>query len=781
MSFPQQIIKRDSIDPKLAVGSSLPNPKGLFSIVLVLYLVNDEKDYLDFSIKNGKGINLKPRFIPMLKSFFSGINGYQESEIESLQTINPLLEMQIEPLQVALQLFWKIAKINIVGTDSSSAERTGGIRFPKELFFTTNIDIVKFSISDENDIISNFGKELIYSWLFNKAIHPSLQNIELKLIKTLTIFSEGTLFKTWDNTTEIIFQQEGIYQAFDANNPKINIKGTKEIKGTLRNLKSAIDKNLHPFLVTNGDDVELKNFTKPNIFSYYKNKVSNYLDLSPKYIEIKTIDGIDEVNLVEYLADNQEVIFNKSLKGIIFESFKYLKSIIDEGIVLSNYEIKDSKIEGRSYKGLTLPKYFNFEVFIGLFNDEQTINNLKSSGTSRFIDEKIKTFDFENSYFTSQWNGSNNRGLSLGNFNNFLKDVSNNTLKIIKENEVFKLIKKNRLEENAQNKIFYGAPGTGKSYKVDNLIKDLESQYFERLTFHPEFDNASFVGGYKPISVQGSDGADIIKYKFVPQAFTNIYKRAWFDLKNQYFLVLEEINRGNCAEIFGEIFQLLDRNSNYSVSPSKELKDFLVSEEGFNDSTHEGIINGLKLPSNLSILATMNTSDQSLFPMDSAFKRRWEWEYVPICYTQIDDEGKPNSSFDFIIDIQNGKKYSWINFIEQINLNHIKMNPYLGMDKCVGNYFIKPDNELTISLKQFINKVIFYLWNDVFKDEENKVFEENTSYEDFFPIETKGKSKIEELLNRIGLKPIAKDYSSVNEIQITQISAEGTSEYENPN
>lgn len=331
------------------------------------------------------------------------------------------------------------------------------------------------------------------------------------------------------------------------------------------------------------------------------------------------------------------------------------------------------------------------------------------------------------------------------------------------------------------NKIFYGAPGTGKSYKVDKIIKDLECRYFERLTFHPEFDNASFVGGYKPISSQDSEGKDIIKYKFVPQAFTNIYKRAWLDLENYYFLIIEEINRGNCAEIFGEIFQLLDRNSNYSVSPSKELKDFLVSEEGFNDSNHEGIIDGLKLPPNLSILATMNTSDQSLFPMDSAFKRRWEWEYVPICYTQIDDDGKPNSSFDFIIDIHNGKKYSWINFIEQINLNHIKINPSLGMDKCVGNYFIKPDNDLTISLKQFINKVIFYLWNDVFKDEENKVFEDNTSYEDFYPIETKGKSKIEELFNRIELKPITAVYSLDNQIQITKIAAEGTSEYENPN
>ena len=113
MRLPKQIIIRESIDPKLAVGSSLTNPKGLFSIVFALYLVNGEKDHLDYSEKNGTGINLKNSFIPMLKLFFSGINGYSDADIESLETNNPLLEMQIEPLQVPLQLFWKIAKIKI--------------------------------------------------------------------------------------------------------------------------------------------------------------------------------------------------------------------------------------------------------------------------------------------------------------------------------------------------------------------------------------------------------------------------------------------------------------------------------------------------------------------------------------------------------------------------------------------------------------------------------------------------------------------------------------------
>jgi len=312
----------------------------------------------------------------------------------------------------------------------------------------------------------------------------------------------------------------------------------------------------------------------------------------------------------------------------------------------------------------------------------------------------------------------------------------------------------------SSNTIYYGAPGTGKSYKVDQIIKGLDPHYYERITFHPEFDNASFVGGYKPFSEEkkkegenGDEKENVISYQFVPQTFASIYSRAWNDLGSDYYLVIEEINRGNCAEIFGEIFQLLDRGSDYTVTPSRELKAHLVSEFGEKGELHDGIVKGLKLPNNLHILATMNTSDQSLFPMDSAFKRRWEWEYVPICYDPQDEDGKVNASYSYEIDLVDGQRYSWIDFIAKINNNHIKDNLSLGMDKCIGNYFVKPNDGNSITLKPFINKVIFYLWNDVFKDEDNKVFEDNGSYEEFFPISTKGLTKVKELFGRIGLSP----------------------------
>lgn len=290
--------------------------------------------------------------------------------------------------------------------------------------------------------------------------------------------------------------------------------------------------------------------------------------------------------------------------------------------------------------------------------------------------------------------------------------------------------------EKLIQKIFYGAPGTGKSHKVNEIIKEKESR-FERVTFHPEYDYSSFVGGYKP----AMDG-DNIKYEFVPQAFTNIYVNAWNDLDNDYYLVIEEINRGNCAEIFGDIFQLLDRSNDYEITPSKELKEYLRAKLSGYGNIDE---NKLLLPPNLNILATMNTSDQSLFPMDSAFKRRWDWEYIPINYSENTEE---NTSAKFVVKLIEGESFNWLDFIKNVN-KLIKSNDNLGMDKCLGNYFIKPDiDENTISLKSFINKAIFYLWNDVFKDEmeDESIFKNKTSYEDFFPIDEKGVEKVKEIL-----------------------------------
>ena len=194
-----------------------------------------------------------------------------------------------------------------------------------------------------------------------------------------------------------------------------------------------------------------------------------------------------------------------------------------------------------------------------------------------------------------------------------------------------------------------------------------------------------------------------IAYTFVPQVFTDAYVYAYSNPTEQTYLVIEEINRGNCAQIFGDLFQLLDRKdgkSEYKIKADKDLALYLKDTLGADS---EGIKDGkLCLPANLHILATMNTSDQSLFPMDSAFKRRWEWEYVP-----IEDAGK-----GYTIKV-NGHEYDWWTFLEAINKEVFELTN--SEDKQMGYFFVRrPDG--VIDAETLVSKVYFYLWNDVFKD-----------------------------------------------------------------
>lgn len=199
-----------------------------------------------------------------------------------------------------------------------------------------------------------------------------------------------------------------------------------------------------------------------------------------------------------------------------------------------------------------------------------------------------------------------------------------------------------------------------------------------------------------------------ISYEFAPQIFANAYVKAWEDTRKPVYLIIEEINRGNCAQIFGDLFQLLDRDKTTGKSeyPIKADKDLVAHIEKVLGAGHEGIKNGeLCLPSNLIIYATMNTSDQSLFPMDSAFKRRWDWEYVPINYSKDIDSGK------FIIEIDDDTKYSWVEFLESVNDKIYDATN--SEDKQMGNFFIKK----SVKANEFVNKVMFYLWNEVCKEE----------------------------------------------------------------
>ena len=380
-------------------------------------------------------------------------------------------------------------------------------------------------------------------------------------------------------------------------------------------------------------------------------------------------------------------------------------------------------------------------------------------------------------------------------------------------------------EEHPFQQIFYGAPGTGKSHKVKEFLElnKVPKENIFRTTFHPDSDYSTFVGTYKPIMERISEhlfnkdelisklnemkkqgitysphkfgakywyslkqlsnadikdillacglsdnytveivkgiaiGEDLLKnskeskivYGFIPQVFLNAYMQAYRKPDEEIYLIIEEINRGNCAQIFGDLFQLLDRDedgySEYTIKADADLRAFLEENLG---ADNPGIKDGeLCLPSNFYIYATMNTSDQSLFPIDSAFKRRWDWDYEPIKYKNT----------GWVIDIH-GIKYSWISFQKEINKRIFDATS--SEDKMLGDYFVNPLNKV-ITEKMFLNKVLFYLWNDVCKDGEGDIFKlsdtENISFSDLH-----GDDGIQKLVSMMEYLGVQRSYDDAN-------------------
>lgn len=280
-----------------------------------------------------------------------------------------------------------------------------------------------------------------------------------------------------------------------------------------------------------------------------------------------------------------------------------------------------------------------------------------------------------------------------------------------------------------RNKIFFGAPGTGKSFKLNEERKELidgENNY-ERVTFHPDYSYAQFVGTYRPVPKE-ENGEKTISYEYVPGPFMRILSKAIENNRSfnprPFLLVIEEINRANMAAVFGDVFQLLDRdeenNSQYPINLSKEMKEYLKEEINYKSDT-------IKIPSNMFIWATMNSADQGVFPMDTAFKRRWDFEYIDI---DNKEEKIEDISFE-----ANNRKINWNNLRKSIN--NFLLDNNINEDKLLGPFFISNieefKNDTSKDFKEiFKSKVLMYLYEDAAKSIKNLLFgpiaKENLSY-----------------------------------------------------
>ncbi len=480
-------------------------------------------------------------------------------------------------------------------------------------------------------------------------------------------------------------------------------------------------------------------------FDNFKRFIEDYSE--NKYTILKDIYGYYQLNPRNNNAERTLLISDKSLRGFAFKTFQEVYNEFGDPFLHLKKSYFYRNHSDKPIKSIGFSDYFGSKKILAVFDSKQDSESLKTGTSLRYNPINLRILGEEYIYFSSQWSHPQDKSHpNFKEFVHFIYDYGQGLYEIEfdPKERIYRLYKTSKNTNTPGmlpiQKILFGPPGSGKSYH----IKSNYPGSWPRITFHPELDYQGFVGAYKPSVIQNPAG-DQITYRFVEEAFIRAYCAAW-DTNKPYFLIIEEINRGNCAQIFGDIFQLLDRGndgfSEYPITCSPDIQQHLCNKlknikrlSEYQQKSGALDFSRMTLPNNLNILCTMNTSDQSLFPMDSAFKRRWEWQYIPIDY---DDAGQ------FEIDLESAGKYNWGKLIKQIN-ERIKDHSQ-SEDKQIGNRFVASVNN-RISADQFVSKVVFYLWSEIYKDEHrsgNSVFmldnDRELTFSDFF---NKGKVNLE--------------------------------------
>lgn len=301
------------------------------------------------------------------------------------------------------------------------------------------------------------------------------------------------------------------------------------------------------------------------------------------------------------------------------------------------------------------------------------------------------------------------------------------------EEEIMDLIFNTSLTTKYErNRIVFGAPGTGKSHKLKEDCEEMMNNSngsFERVTFHPEYSYSQFVGTYKP--VMGDDG-ETIKYSYVPGPFMRMYVEALKSGRTEnpqpHLLLIEEINRAKVVAVFGDVFQLLDRDddgvSEYEIQASEDIRKYLAKELGGSPENYKRI----RIPNNMFIWATMNSADQGVFPMDTAFKRRWNFEYLG-----IDENEEKIKGIGKIMLAGTDEPIEWNRLRKAINAKMSSSDFKINEDKLMGPFFLSKkvvasdENRMIIDKDEFIkafkSKVIMYLYEDAVKQGKHRFFE----------------------------------------------------------
>lgn len=696
MIRPESAPVYDPIDLKLGIKSSLPSVKPTLALLFLMWHEMGRPSELEYATAQGNTIVLRTDIEETLYQRLHEISdGVTLEQFRDKVNNNLMFKAQLEALLVAFELVWKVAKIRFSDGRPNSAERTGGSRFPKKVWFTLNMDLLDAVCGDDADYIKIF-----FSWL---GFDLNADNEkESNIIRFLTIISESAYYKLIDNEANVVFNLESVYKAVLSHTDAVDISGDKEAKGSLRILKSALAENLISNISVHNNAVTA---IDADALRHYADRVAVFHQLEPKVylttpITEPTID-FDALRREWMDQDNQEFILSclDFMKAHGLFTDKSLETLQDK-------EQCAVLFRHNSLNGILL------RVNPNQPDDEQRKD---TNGNTRYYSEKYMIA--ENGYFvSSEWR----------------PDRADARKPLI--DWIFALMQEIKFSTGYQsefprNRILFGAPGTGKSFTL-NREKDLllaDGGEYERVTFHPDYSYANFVGTYKPVPCKDSDDKDAITYSYVPGPFMRTYVKALQNSKTDtpkpFLLVIEEINRANVAAVFGDVFQLLDRGddevSEYPIQASEDIKKYLAGELGGNPDDYSEI----RLPDNMFIWATMNSADQGVFPMDTAFKRRWDFTYLDIDDSEAGIVGKK-----VVLGQGDYRRIVEWNALRKA-INNELLTYKVNEDKLMGPYFISkknlPEGEMidpAVFTRIFKNKVIMYLFDDAAKQKRITLF-----------------------------------------------------------
>ena len=679
MNRPKSMQVYKEIDLKLGIKSSLPKVKSTLSLLTLLWISSDKSADLRYSVQSGTKIVMSQECRDNLKLCIQNIDaGINFDTVLEKAESNCLFQSQLEALIVAFELVWKLAKIKF--TDSgkaNSAERTGNSRYTKVLTYTCNMDIIDVVVSS-ND---NYLKVLLI-WLMEKETDSGLKIFEDKLIKVLTCFSEDAICKLKDGEEDIIFNPLSVYDALDSYETQIDVNGDGEAKGALRVVKGALNEGLNTYLKYNAGKVSVETEELFLDMQQYANRVRAYHSL--KYIKLNADSvEVESEDVTETICDG-ETENDFATNRIVFGA---------PGTGKSHRLEKDSECFGNNVERVTFHPSYSYANFVGTYKPIMIKDELdwleddEKKKTIAILQDKSKTAQekYDLLYDKFKEEGLTRLPILLG----------------IYTNEGFK------------------------TRKIDGTDTADDNS--------AERNHGRAIRKY--LNLQSKNSGKEIAYEYVPGPFMRIYTQAINHPEENYLLLIEEINRANVAAVFGDVFQLLDRKngvSEYPIATSEDIKAFLLNNlerlkgKKIDELSDEEIrlYQEMRIPDNMFIWATMNSADQGVFPMDTAFKRRWEFEYIG-----VDDEAKKVEKYIIPIGDKEHRKYvRWNDLRERINDILLSDECKVNEDKLLGPFFISKnmlegacENEERF-IKAFESKVIMYLFEDAMKMRPQNIF-----------------------------------------------------------